>query len=288
VNVQPTASGVGIGSGISTGTRVRENTATGAGLGNGISVPTTQAQESATGVGKGFGQAESTITIPGAVTEGLVAWYRMENTNNDVNTVVDATNNLRVGADQTAFTGTVQGVSFQSNGGVRDVVTSQNPSGAYEFDGVDDTIQTTFSENLSNWTLMGWVKVDDRDSETLLATQKLGQGDGFSFGVRNGGIEANVFAGSNPNAANKGIARSSMSPNTQHHIAFASDGEVYLDGSSVVNIGSVGSLPAPRGARMGANFNPNNFFEGIADDVRIYNRALSGTKVNQVYQNTEP
>jgi hypothetical protein len=171
---------------------------------------------------------------------------------------------------------------------VRDVVTSQNPSGAYSLDGVDDTIQTTFGKQLSDWTLMGWVKVDDRDNETLLATQKLGETDGFSFGIRNGGIEANVFAGSNPNVANKGIARTSMAANTQHHIAFASDGEVYLDGSSVANIGSVGSLPAPRNARIGANFNPNAFFAGIADDVRIYNRGLTGTKVNQVYINTDP
>jgi hypothetical protein len=66
VSVQPTASGVGIGSGVSTGTRLRENTASGVGIGNGISIPTRQAQVSAAGVGIGSGTAVS-ATIPNSV-----------------------------------------------------------------------------------------------------------------------------------------------------------------------------------------------------------------------------
>jgi hypothetical protein len=69
------ASGVGIGSGVTASTRLRESIASGAGLGNGISTPTTQAQASATGAGQGIGEAISAEIPP----KSLIHEYQAKN-----------------------------------------------------------------------------------------------------------------------------------------------------------------------------------------------------------------
>lgn len=88
--------------------------------------------------------------------------------------------------------------------------------------------------------------------------------------------------------------------NTWYHVVLTADGSVnkiYVNGNveTIVaflgsNIGKwVGGLTTPAGATkiyLASQFvsnSPSNFFNGIIDDVRIYNRALSASDVTELY-----
>jgi hypothetical protein len=223
-----------------------------------------------------------------AVVDGLVAWYRFEDS---TNTAIDATNALGVGANQTAFDGTVNGASFVQNGGVRDVVSGQNSSGAYDFDGVDDFIHSSsvpaFGD--SPRTLMGWVNSDSFEGFQNIVTLGSGnkENERFSLLYRNNST-ISVIAQQND------VKRSTPTRSTgiPFHLAASYDGsvvEVYQNGSFVGQ-----KNPAPYDTVGGLTISsvaPNDlreFLDGVVDDVRLYNRAVSASEINQIYQNTKP
>jgi hypothetical protein len=211
----------------------------------------------------------------------------MENTNNDVNTVVDATANLGVGANQTSFKGTVQGASFQSTGGVKDVVNSNNPSGAYDHDGVDDNIQSTLTASLNPITISINFKTSTDKFQALISKFGDGVSAGESYEIL---VTKSNFAGLRYHASNNFVDISATVRDGKfHHIAATQNGnsyEIYLDGNLIdsgtllFNSNSVkwhiGS--SPRGA---------NFINGITDDARIYNRILTANEISQINSNTK-
>jgi sialidase-1 len=220
----------------------------------------------------------------------------MENTNNDVNTVVDATNNLGVGANQTAFDGTVQGASFQLTGGVKDIVNSQNPSGGYRLDGVDDNINAPLNTDIvstGELTVSCFIKNDSTNSSQEFVTRFNGSGtDQFKLGISGTGDlqpiifepAGNLFINENTNLIPSG--------SFNHVVMTYAEGKqlkLFVDGSLIDSKSSSSTLPnSSSDIRIGQRLNNTFEYDGIIDDVRIYNRALSASEINQIFNNTEP
>jgi hypothetical protein len=247
--------------------------------------------------GNGLQVIQTSSLVPDtAVTSGLVAWYRFEDS---ANTAIDATNALGVGADQTAFDGsTVNGASFVENGGVRDVVSGTGAnSGAYDFDGTDDFISVPNPiAGAFDYSWMGWVNTSQSVTDSafnlpnMIGTIQSGGNSrdhllAFDAGLPRAFFESN----SNVTTIN---ATSLINDSNPNHVAVTvteTSVSIYVNGveentKTVKNDGlSSADLEIAR-----ANFSANRHFDGIIDDVRIYNRSLSASEINQIYQNTDP
>jgi hypothetical protein len=230
--------------------------------------------------------------LDAAVISGLVAWYRFEDS---ANTAIDATNALGVGANQTAFDGTVNGASYLSNGGVRDVVSGANPSGAYDFDGVDDRIPLpAFLDSSQSFSISVFINPDGFPNPKHRIITKF-DGDNVNPGNFVLGIDTELRFVLLENGE---VSGSSVPTGSFTHVVAtfdASAGEIKLfrNGSQTdVNSSISGvspNLSQPVAiAEDSQTGSAAEFFDGIIDDVRFYNRALSASEINQIYQNTKP
>ena len=223
----------------------------------------------------------SIISFAQIPTNGLVAYYPFNG--NAVDIVNNNNGNLQNG---TTFTLSKNG---QSNG-------------AALFDGIDDWISTPMRQkNLQGYSISVWLKSTDNSFVVLQnrgaefsggKSLTLSYGDGrfgfavdgdfiwvgkrFSFSLQNTWIHL-VGTWTSNNA-------SSFAP---------SQFNLFLNGQKVnAESQSVGSstIPnAPNGfLKIGRHDAWNNYFGGAIDDLRIYNRALTDSEVQTIYQNECP
>ena len=151
------------------------------------------------------------------------------------------------------------------------------------FDGSNDYVATGNTQNLARWTISGWVRSPAAPSS----------------GNPTGPIhrEANYqITWNHPSAAFRGAAvlrvgttwhAASFGPllaNTWYYLAGTYDGETlraYKDGELITS-NTAPSGPASNEStslKLGRHAVSNNFFQGTVDEVRIYNRALSGAEI---------
>jgi hypothetical protein len=79
------------------------------------------------------------------------------------------------------------------------------------------------------------------------------------------------------------VGSAALALNAWSHLAATFDGSalrVYVNGSLVATTVITGSIPISTGVlRMGGNSVWGEWFAGLMDDVRIYNRALTATQI---------
>ena len=189
------------------------------------------------------------------------------------------------GKDMNSATGTAYDISGNRNNGIltngpKEV--SGRIGQALEFDGVDDYVQVASSSVLDNLTkditISSWVKRDrkNRDfiffrSDTSQISLSLGfVGDNFVYFGTSASIYANVGDDTN-----------------WHHVLGvikSGSARIYYDGVLVVT-GAVPSLSAIGIIRIGVEspYSPGTQFDGIIDEVRLYNRALSTDEIKRLY-----
>jgi hypothetical protein len=227
------------------------------------------------------------VGLNDVVTNGLVLWYRFEDPSN---TAIDATNELGVGADQTAFDGTVNGASFIQNGTFTDVLNGAN-SGAYDFDGLDDIItgvkaappQTTIICNVDVSTVNNFSRI-------YSSIPKNANG-GYFIGLFDGGDRTLDVRVRDKNK-NGLTVRDVVNITQLQQIGLSYDGTTLklIKNGSIIGSGSTSVTPPQDKAAIGGrvNGNQNELAHDVIDDVRIYNRTLSASEFNQIYQNTDP
>jgi hypothetical protein len=235
------------------------------------------------------------VNVPDiTVVDGLVTWYRFEDS---ANTAIDATNALAVGADQTAFDGSVNGASFVQNGGARDVVSSQNLSGAYDFDSVDDNINIPLSTDIASTgelTVSCFINIDSRGKRQDFVSRL--QGDistQFKLGISGAGeLQPLVIETAGELLMDRSTTL--IPANEFNHVAMTyKEGdalELFVDGSSISSVSSSSTLisDASSDLRIGQRLDASFSSDGTIDDVRLYNRSLSASEINQIYTNTDP
>ena len=198
----------------------------------------------------------------------------------------------------------------------------ENTNSAYVFDGIDDYIEVPNADGVFNltesWTLACWAKpfspaTDARDDPLIWKianiSSELYSGDQDTFLLSWGYMWQEGESG---NLFNTGLERAtdgedfeinslSHIPNQWHHIVGTYDGSdlrIFVNGDLENNttIGPVLAFTGPAPLRIGNIqhsshiFGPphNGVFDGIIDDVYIYNRALNETEIAELYNIPEP
>ncbi len=196
---------------------------------------------------------------------GLVSWWRSENDANDFTSGNNGT--------------LINGATF-SPGKVGQ---------AFSFDGVDDYVIIASSANLTLTSAVSvelWFNASSQAANQVLASRVDGVGQGWQVDyTANGGM--NFWIGTGGIWAR--ASTSSPSSNTWHHVAGTWDGSIirlYVDGVEVNSTAKTGAISASATEITIGTYNADltaGYFKGLIDEVDIYNRALSASEIQAIY-----
>ena len=197
---------------------------------------------------------------------GLVAAYSFDAGSGT--TLEDSSGNLN--------TGTISGAAWTGDGRF---------GGALAFDGVDDLVTVLDAPALaltSGMTLEAWVEPSRLGSwKAVLMKEQLGSLAYGLFADSDTGVPTGeIFVG-----GVKSVGGSGQVPVDEWtHLATTYDGvtqRLYVDGVEVASRAVLGTIAVSAGALLigGNAFDPTQSFNGVIDEVRIYNRALSQSEV---------
>jgi len=234
------------------------------------------------------------VVLPVAASD-LVAWYPFRQGTGEDITAGDS--NF---GDTTDYSASVNGATFQPNGGVTDIQTGAN-SGAFEFDGVDDTLDLgTVADSDQSLTIMTWVQLSASNSENSRILTKADGNNAMKSGTiflfLDGGTDIPAFqireSGGN---LQETTDTSALSVGVFAHLAGrittqSNEITLFRNGQPVGSdtFGSINPL-STQPWRVGED-NPSgsDFLPGTVDGTRIYTTALSDSQINQIYLNTKP
>ncbi len=164
---------------------------------------------------------------------------------------------------------------------------------AVRFDGINDKITVTNSPsiNITNGlSVMAWVNFGTITNDMCILEKGFGT---VQYGIR---INSSSVTFNLAGPSSDVLTAPLPSSNTWHHLAGTYDGafmRLYCDGQLVGLQASSGSLsassdPLAIGADQVNASASSAWFKGLIDDVRIYNRALTGEEVSHAYINLWP
>ncbi|NIO30807.1 MAG: hypothetical protein GTN75_03275, partial [Gemmatimonadetes bacterium] len=157
--------------------------------------------------------------------------------------------------------------------------------GALEFDGVDDYVDTGFSENLATWSVSCWVKSPaapaaaspsgpvHREANFQINWNHTQDAFRAAVGLSAGGWHAASFG--------------ALEADTWYHLTGTYDGEdlkAYTNGQLITtNSAPTGSAANETNSlKLGKHAKNAQFFAGTVDDARVYNRALAQEEIQGV------
>ncbi|MFT5036702.1 MAG: hypothetical protein ACI9VM_000265 [Candidatus Azotimanducaceae bacterium] len=164
-------------------------------------------------------------------------------------------------------------------------------------DGVDDHIDVgkpASLQSLDSFTASAWIKVSSARGVSI--DYILGQYGGFT--IANGDIlfyvdaSEQIIIWADRQGGVPLLTSSAITENEYHHVVVTVDGNskavMYIDGVvDDTNTSFESTSPyfhAPENVVIGAFDTGSNPFQGLLDDVRIYNRALSEEEVTRLYE----
>jgi len=221
--------------------------------------------------GEGNIDADPCFVEPGSweLIEGKVSYWKFDEGGGT--TAYDSAGN---------YDGTVYGATW----------TTGQISGALSFDGVDDYVRTannvfTNAQLASGATLSAWFKTDSTTYGYIADNEGY-----LTLGVNHiYAANPNKLCGIVDGGHHRFFSSSDVTDNLWHHAVIVWDGTntaiLYLDGVNVSS-GFSGPPTPDRKSRpfaIGAHSTIAAYFNGLIDDVRIYDRALSGEEIQQLY-----
>ena len=157
--------------------------------------------------------------------------------------------------------------------------------GALSFDGVNDLVTVLDANDLdltTGMTLEAWVRPTAINGFETVVLKEAGSDLAYSLYGDNqsGRPSTSIRQGSTYYAAN---GTSQLPLNVWTHLAATYDGanlRLYVNGTQAGTLARTGAVNTSSGAlRMGGNSIWNEWFAGRIDEVRVYDRALSGTEI---------
>jgi hypothetical protein len=159
--------------------------------------------------------------------------------------------------------------------------------GALSFDGVNDYVSLGNPASLipgNAITLAGWMKMSDLSKNRFLVSKYEGPTPTFIRYEAGQGIKC-VVGGTGV------VASASIVTGQWYHAACTYDGatiRVYINGVQVATAAKTGAIADAVGidwaigGGMAANGTPLGFMNGLLDEVRLYNRALTAADIGQL------
>lgn len=228
-----------------------------------------------------FGVLLMTSFSYGQLNVGLIAQYDFSGD------ALDASGNN--------YNGTISGATLVNDRG-------GNPSSAYSFDGIDNRIEVAgFPTNYDHYSYCAWVKAQNLNLPDKGILMQVGTHVGqsanmVSFGLATTGT-TDKFLGRH--RADDGTYISAPSVNNidliWHFITTTYDGDslkLYIDGTmesfTLINTSApkIDTLLIGCGRTNALPF--GFFFEGVIDDIRIYNRELNECEIEELYTGINP
>lgn len=201
------------------------------------------------------------------VTEGLVSYWSFDNISGK--TVQDDWGNND---------GTVGGVAQIVEGKIRK---------ALKFDGSDDNVNMGNPEDLNfgdgGYSIEAWIKT--QSDGAVVTKMQFSNERGWYNRVESGKLHNRLQADN----GNSGNSTSNVSDNNWRHTVAVIDRkggrqQVYIDGTLEGNpqiADVVGAVSNERDVVVGSYHDGKEYFKGIIDEVRIYNRALNAGEVKK-------
>jgi hypothetical protein len=234
--------------------------------------------------------SEDTVTFP----EGLVAYYPLNGNADDKSG--NGHNGVLVGA-----------VAAADRFGKQNAALSFNGTSSYIHCG--DILDEVFSAPVAKFSVAGWAYTRTMGSYSRGGGLMIGKTGGGTLGPYQWDVThldgvVSAAVSSDPTSQNYMSVTSPMPPNQWFYFVFVFDGslpeadkiQLYVNGESVNSgiyrhFGTLGSsttntaqeLTIGSGHVGGNPKSPNNCYDGILDEVRIYNRALSFQEQHDLY-----
>jgi hypothetical protein len=235
------------------------------GLSNGSHTLTAVARDAA---GNSSTSAGVTVTVSNSVaTPGLVAAYSFDAGSGT--TVADLSGN--------GNNGTIANATWSTNGKF---------GSALSFNGTNSmvTVPDSASLDLTNgMTLEAWVNPAATGTtwRTVVFKENTNYYAYALYGSTGTGFpSANAFTGSTDRDTR---ATSGVALNTWTHLAATYDGaslKLYVNGTQAATLGATGNIVTTTGVlRIGGNNIWGEWFSGLIDEVRVYNRALTAAEI---------
>ena len=176
---------------------------------------------------------------------------------------------------------------------------------ALSFDGVDDHVKLLANPvSAREFTVMGWARYRGQGGGAHLSNIIFSQKDpvtgdnhpGILLGV-GGGAGNDGYAGvsiRSTNGSSQSTFSDNMGANTWHHYAVTVNNDeikLYIDAdlkSAVPNNQSGDYFNSNTDSYLGHHAPGKSYFNGDIDNVRIFNRALSGEEIQEQYQVIAP
>ena len=154
----------------------------------------------------------------------------------------------------------------------------QLTSGYVVIDGVDDDIKST------NLTLSVWIQTTQGGEGNVFATNDSSSSHPLMFGISGG----NPYSYDNGAGTQYPAPTGAVSDNQWHMLTFVRNGGsayIYLDGAQIATYSSTFSLSTVTRWSIGQEWDgttPSDFYNGVVDDVRVYNKALTADEVKEL------
>lgn len=223
--------------------------------------------------GSATANASFVLTVNAAATGGLVAAYGFNETTGT--SATDASGNTNHGV--------IQGATR---------VTSGKFGGALNFDGASNLVAVKSSPTLSltqAMTLEAWVYPTATQSGWRTLLQKADSYFLHASGNKALQPEAGVVYN---NSGSQLASSAAITVNAWTHVALTYDGSnlrLYLNGALVSSRAKTGAIGSnANDLYIGGNNPYGEYFRGLVDEVRIYNRALTGSEIQSDMQAPVP
>jgi len=222
-----------------------------------------------------------TVFSAGAVVaySDLIAWYPFDSATYGGSNADDVTAILGGSSDNTAYDGNAQSVTYRSSGGGNDPEAG-NSSGYYDFTNSSSVIRMDGRalDGLTDYTLC--ILVEGAQS-----------GEYFVSVAKPSDNNVLIFDGSGLSGGWNHVAITRNGSSTAAYINGNQDSSFLYQNSFGDNpfvCPEDGFVLGQEQDSVGGDFDSSQDHEGGLDDLRIYNRGLSQSEINQIVSNTLP
>ncbi len=173
--------------------------------------------------------------------------------------------------------GTIYGATFTTD-------RMGQPNKAMSFDGTDDYIQAddVYCNSLNGMTWSAWVKFNEIKDCFILDQRELNIGYQPFYLASNGDIQFY-----NSILKNSTYFDTNLKTNQWYLLTATTENNLvkfYLNGSYFTSKEDISYDFGVKNLRLGSRHNNVSFLNGLIDDVRIYNRALSEEEITKLYE----